>query len=251
VEGVALATVIAEWGGVALGLWFCRDALRVPAWRDPARVFDIARLKRMALVNGDILIRSVLLQTTFVVFMLMGARFGTATLAANQVLLQFVYITAYALDGFAFAAESLVGQAFGARRRATLRRTVIVTGAWGVGMAAGMSLLYALGGVALIETLATDPATRAAAFAYLPWAVLGPVAGVLAFMLDGVFIGATRTRDMRNMMALSFGVYLAALALLVPSLGNHGLWAALTLCFLARAATLGWRYPALERAASA
>jgi MATE family multidrug resistance protein len=250
VEGVALATVIAEWGGAALGLWFCRDAFGDRAWRDGARVFDGARLRRMAAVNGDILIRSVLLQATFLSFMLIGARFGTATLAANQVLLQFVYVTAYALDGFAFAAETLVGQAFGARARAALRGTVIVTGAWGLAMAAGLAAAYAAGGTALIETLASDPATRAAAAAYLPWAVAGPIAGIWAFMLDGVFIGATRTRDMRNMMALSFLIYLGAVAALVPAFANHGLWAALIVSFLARGLTLGWRYPALERAAA-
>ncbi|PWJ19299.1 MATE family efflux transporter [Jannaschia seohaensis] len=251
VTGVAWATFASEWVGAGLGLWLCRGALRVPAWRDPARVFDAVRLKRMMAVNGDILIRSVLLQATFLSFVFVGARFGTATLAANQVLLQFIYIMAYALDGFAFAAEALVGQAFGARARARLRRAVVVTGIWGAGMAAGLAAGYALGGVALIETLATDPEVRAAAAAFLPWAVLGPLVGVWSFMLDGIFIGATRTRDMRNMMAVSFAVYVGAALVLVPWLGNHGLWAALTISFLARAATLGLRYPALEAAAEA
>ena len=115
VTGVAQATVIAEWGGLALGFWFCRDAFGLPAWRDWPRVFDRARLRNMAMVNTDILLRSLMLQIIFISFLFLGADFGDVTLAANQVLLQFLSITAHTLDGFAFAAEALVGQAYGAR----------------------------------------------------------------------------------------------------------------------------------------
>ncbi|WP_371153544.1 MATE family efflux transporter [Jannaschia sp. 2305UL9-9] len=249
VEGVAIATFIAEWGGAALGLWFCRDFLRVPGWRDPARVFDGARLRRMAVVNTDILIRSVLLQATFVSFLLYGADFGTVTLAANQVLLQFLYITAYALDGFAFAAEALVGRYFGAGDRARLRRSVIMTGAWGVATVLGLSLVFHLAGGWIIDLMAKAPEVRDAARQYLPWMVITPLLGVASWMLDGVFIGATRTRDMRNMMVISFVTYFVAVTLLVPQYGNDGLWMALLVSFVTRAVTLGARYPALEAAA--
>ncbi|WGH78833.1 MATE family efflux transporter [Jannaschia ovalis] len=251
VTGVAWATFLAEWSGAALGLWFCRDAFATPAWRDRARVLDAARLKHMAAVNTDILIRSVLLQATFVSFLLWGADFGTVTLAANQVLLQFLYITAYALDGFAFAAEALVGRFFGAGDRARLRRSVLLTGGWGVATVAMLSLGFALGGGWIVDLMAKDTDVQAAARAFLPWMVAAPLIGVAAWMLDGVFIGATRSRDMRNMMIVSFVVYLAALALLVPTFANHGLWAALMTSFAVRGLTLGARYPALERAAGA
>ena len=251
VEGVASATVVAEWGGAALGLWFCRDALRHPAWRDPARVFDGPRLRRMIAVNADIMIRSVLLQGTFTSFLLSGGAFGDVTLAANQVLLQFLYITAYALDGFAFAAEALVGRYFGAGDRARLRRTVLMCGGWGLGTVAALAILFALAGGAVVDAMAADEGVREAARRYLPWMVAAPILGVAAWMLDGVFIGATRSRDMRNMMILSFAVYVAALLVLVPPFANHGLWAALMVSFVARGATLGARYPALERAAHA
>ncbi|MGB3406126.1 MAG: MATE family efflux transporter [Jannaschia sp.] len=251
VEGVAWATFIAEWAGAILGLWYCRDAFAGPGWRDPARVFDMVRLRRMAVVNGDILIRSVLLQATFVSFLLYGANFGTVTLAANQVLLQFVSITAYALDGFAFAAEALVGRFFGAGDRARLRRAVLMTGGWGLATAVLMMLGYMIAGRWLIETMAVAPAVRAEAATYLPWVVVGPVIAVWSFMLDGVFIGATRTKDMRNMMALSFAAYVAAALALTPIFGNHGIWAALTVSFIVRAVTLGARDPARERAAVA
>jgi MATE family multidrug resistance protein len=247
VEGVARATVIAEWGGLALGLWFCRDAFRVPAWRDWPRVFDPVRLRVMAMVNGDILLRSLMLQAVFVSFLFLGAGFGDVTLAANQVLMQFLNVTAHALDGFAFAAEAIVGRACGARDLPVLRRGAVLASAWALGVCLGIATLYAaLGGVA-IDLMTTAPEVREAARVFLPYAVAAPLLGLAPFMLDGVFIGATRTRDMRNMMALSLLLYGLAVAVLVPPLGNHGLWAALLLSFVARGVTLGLRYPALER----
>ncbi|MCR9125485.1 MAG: MATE family efflux transporter [Rhodobacteraceae bacterium] len=249
VEGVAVATFLAEWSGLAMGLWFCRAAFGVPAWRDWSQVFDAARLRHMLIVNGDILVRSLLLEAIFVSFLFLGSGFGDVTLAANQVLLQFLMITAYGLDGFAFAAEALVGQAMGARARARLRRAALLASLWGGVVCAGLALVFALGGARVIDLMTTAPDVRAAARVYLWYMVAAPVVGLAAWMLDGIFIGATRTRDMRNMMAVSFGVYVVAAAGLVPLLGNHGLWLAMLISFVARGVTLALRYPALERAA--
>ncbi len=250
VPGVAAATAIAEVSGLALGLWFCRDALRGRAWRDGARVFDRARIGVMAAVNRDILIRSLLLEAIFVSFMFRGAGIGTAELAANQILLQFLNITAYALDGFAFAAEALVGQAMGARARSALRRAALMTSLWGgiaaVGLAGGFLVL----GPAIIGVMTTAGEVRGVAGEYLGWMVLAPLFGVAPWMLDGIFIGATRTRDMRNMMALSAALYFAIMPILSMAYGNHGLWIAMLASFVARGATLAARYPALERAAA-
>ncbi|MCX7644607.1 MAG: MATE family efflux transporter [Rhodobacteraceae bacterium] len=251
VRGVAFATFLAEWSGLALGLWFCRAALAAPAARAWARIFDRARLLRMASVNADILIRSVLLQAIFVSFLFLGAGLGDVALAANQVLLQFLNITAYALDGFAFAAEALVGQAFGAGARARFRQGAAMASAWGAGAGVALAAAFALAGGAIIDTMTTAPEVRAAARDALPWMVAAPVLGAAPWMLDGIFIGATRTRDMRDMMALSAAAYALAVALLLPAFGNHGLWAALSISFLARGATLGARYPALERSVGA
>jgi MATE family multidrug resistance protein len=250
VAGVARATVIAEWGGLALGFWFCRDAFAVPAWCDWPRVFDRERLKNMASVNGDILLRSLMLQVIFISFLFWGSDFGDVTLAANQVLLQFLSITAHALDGFAFAAEALVGQAFGARSVAHLRRGALLTSVWGVVVCVALAVIFASFGGALIDLMAKAPEVQLEARKYLIYMALAPVLGLAAYMLDGVFIGATRTRDMRNMMALSLFVYIVAALALAPSMGNHGLWLALLISFVARGITLGLRYPALERAAS-
>lgn len=251
VEGVATATALAEWTGLGLGLWFCRSAFATPAWRDWPQVFHRATLGRMLKVNTDIMIRSALLQAIFVSFMFVGARFGDVTLAANQVLLQFLMITAYAMDGFAFGAESLVGQALGARDRGRLRRAAVMTSVWGLATVAVLAIAFLLAGGWIIDLMTTAEQVRAAARDYLGWMVAAPVLGWAAWMLDGIFIGATATRDMRNMMMLSTVIYLVALVALLPVMGNHGLWAALLISFVARGVTLGLRYPALELEADA
>ncbi|UWQ94658.1 MATE family efflux transporter [Rhodobacteraceae bacterium M385] len=249
VEGVALSTAIAEIIGAGVGLWFCRNAFARPAWRDWPRVFDRVRLIKMALLNVDILIRSALLVAMFTSFTFLGAQFGEVTLAANEVLIQFLYLTAHAMDGFAFAAETLIARAFGRGDRGRLRRSAAMTSVWGLATCVALGAAFWLGGPWLIDLLAKDPEVQAAARAYLPWMVFAPVIGCAAWMLDGIFIGAAQGRDMRNMMIVSAVIYVAAAAVLIPWLGNHGVWAALLVSFAARGGSLGARYPALERAA--
>jgi MATE family multidrug resistance protein len=249
VEGVAIATVIAEITGAGLGLYLCRAAFVNPAWRNWPRIFDRARLVRVMLVNLDILIRSLLLMIIFSSFVFLGGGFGDVTLAANQVLVQFMYITAYAMDGFAFAAETLIARAYGRGQPARVRRSAIVASSGGAAICLGMSVFFALGGPWLIDVMAKSPEVQDEARRYLWWMVAAPLVGCAAWMLDGIFIGATRGRDMRNMMLLSFIIYWAAILALLPLMGNHGLWAALLISFIARGITLGSRYPSLERAA--
>ena len=251
VAGVAWATFIAEWSGLVLGLWMCREAFAHSAWRDWARVFDRIKLKRMAVVNSDILIRSLLLQGIFVSFLLLGGRFGDVTLAANQVLLQFLHITGYALDGFAFAAEALVGQAFGAAAVARVRRAAVLTTYWALALGVLMALAFWLMGPMIIDIMTKAPDVQQEARRYLPWLIAAPVMIVGLTQFDGIFIGATRTADMRNMMAVAFVIYVLAAWALMPRLENHGLWLALHISFIARAGSLALRYPALERAAKA
>ena len=246
VEGVAFATFLAEWTGFALALWLCRNGFAQPAWRDWARVFDAVQLRRFATVNRDILLRSLMLQVIFVSFLFLGARFGDVTLAANQVLLQFLYITAYAQDGFALAAEALVGQALGAKDRKNLRRAAVYTSSWGLIVCVILMAVFTIFGGQIIDVMTTAPEVRETARIYLIYMILGPLLGVASWMLDGIFIGATRSRDMRNMMAVSLVIYGLSLAVLLPTYGNHGLWMALLISFVARGITLGLRYPALE-----
>ena len=250
VEGVAVATLIAEWGGLALGLYLCRQVFRGLALSWWQQIANRRRVIYMMQVNGDILIRSVLLQAGFVSFLFFGAELGDVTLAANQVLLQFVYLASYAMDGFVFAAESLVGQAMGARAVAQLRRGASVTAVWAFGTAFALAAGFWIMGPFVIDVMAKDPAVQQAARLYLPHMVAAPLLGALAWMLDGVFIGATRTKDMRNMMVLSFLGYCGLVLLLLPSFGNHGLWMAMNGFFILRGVSLALRYPALERVAA-
>ncbi|MBT8152881.1 MATE family efflux transporter [Epibacterium ulvae] len=251
VDGVAYATFIAEWSGFAVGLWLCRDAFASPRWRNWGRVMDPLRLKHMAMVNSDILIRSLLLQAVFTSFTFLAARQGDVMLAANQILIQLMFVTAYGMDGFAFAAETLVGQALGAQKRQELRRSARITSFWGMIVVALMALSFALWGGVFINWMTTAPDVREAARVFLPYIVAAPILGWASWMLDGIFIGATASRDMRNMMILSTGVYVIAVLALLPTQGNHGLWIALLISFVARGITLGMRYPALEARAGA
>jgi len=246
VEGVAFATLIAEWSGLFFGLWLARKGFKNGYWKNWSQIFDRARLTKMAKVNSDILIRSVLLEIAFVSFLFLGSSFDDATLAANQVLIQFLNITAYAMDGFAFAAEALVGKALGAKNRLIFRRSAVMTSQWGFGSVVVMALAFYVFGNTIINVMTTAEDVRAVSYEYLPWMVLAPLVGAAAWMLDGIFIGATRTADMRNMMFISFCVYLIALALLLPKYGNHGLWASLIIFSIARGVTLGYKYPKLE-----
>ncbi|MGB1212420.1 MAG: MATE family efflux transporter [Pikeienuella sp.] len=251
VEGVAVATLIAEWTGLALGLWMCREVFAGTAWRDRALIFAPERLKRMAAVNGDIMVRSILLEIGFAAFLFKAADFDDVTLAANQILMQFMHITAYALDGFAFSAEALVGQALGARARSTLRRAAVLTSQWGFVCVAVLSVGFLLGGGQIIEWMTTAEDVRIVANDYLFWMALAPLIGLPAWMLDGIFIGATRTRDMRNAMLTAVPIYLVAMFALTAFWGNHGLWLSMLLFFGLRGLTLAVRYPALEASADA
>lgn len=247
VQGVAAATVLAELSGCALGLYLCRSGLTAATFSDRARLLDGAKLRRFASVNLDILIRSLFLQAIFMSFLFFGARYGDTRLAANHFLLQFLSVTAYAMDGFAFAAESLVGQAMGQRNRAAFRRAARLVSLWCFGAGATLAVTFAIFGGAIIDLMTTAPDVRSAARSFLPLMAITPLLSAAPFMLDGIFIGATRTRDMRNMMILSAAIYGAAALSLMPVLGNTGLWIALLISFVARGLTLAARYPALER----
>lgn len=233
VPGVAAATLIAEWTGLALGLWFCRDAfgpVRAAAW---ARLGNKAALLTMFAVNRDIMIRSVALQLCFTAFVFLGARHGDVTLAANQVLLQFLGILSYALDGFAFAAETLVGQAIGAKAAREVRQAVRLALMWTFWSGVILGLGFWVAGPWLIDLMTTAPEVRAEARHYLPWILAAPLMGALAWAYDGIYIGALLTQEMRRLMLISAAAYVVALGVFWP-FGNHGLWAAMMVLFAVR-----------------
>ena len=207
---------------------------------------DTTRLLAMLRANGNIFIRTLCLSAALFWFTAAGARLGDVTLAANAVLLHFHHLLSYGLDGFAFATEALAGSAFGARDRAAFRAAVTASTWMALAVAAVGSLLFVAGGGLLIDLLTSIPAVRAAAREFLPWMVLAPLVSVWSFQLDGIYIGATRTTEMRNGALLSLSVWAGVSTLAVPFLGNHGLWLAFMLWMLARATTLAAWYPRLE-----
>ena len=248
IRGVAVATVISEYVGLALGIVFVLRAARGigGTWRW-GLVAHRERLLHLLRVNGDIFIRTLALITGFAYFTQQGARMGDVTLAANAILMHFQAIQAYGLDAFAHAAEILIGGAVGSGRRDAFRKAVRVSTTWAAGTALVCCLLYAVGGGALIRAMTTIETVRGAARALLPWAIVSPIISVWSFQLDGIFLGATRTREMRNGMIMALGIFLVAVHTLVPLLGNHGLWLALMVYMLARAGVLAAFYPRIVR----
>lgn len=245
VPGVAVATLIAEYAGLALGLWLGRDVLGGAARAALRRLWDRAAIGRMFSASRDILIRTILLQLCFTAFVFLGARHGDVTLAANQVLLQFLEITAYALDGFAIAAETLVGQAMGARAEGQLRQAARIAMQWGFGGAAALAAVFLAAGPQIIDLLTTSAEVREAARAFLPWLIVAPLIGVASWIYDGIFIGALMTRQMLVAMAISVTAYALAAGALGWAFGNHGLWAALMVLNLTRAVTMRAAMPRL------
>ncbi len=252
VSGIAGATLLAESLAVVAGLIVVtrhlgatQETLHIPI----SRLTDMEAVSRMLVVNRDIMIRTLCLIFAFAWFTNEGARTGDVVLAANAILMQFVAFSAFFLDGYALAAESLVGAAVGARNPALLDLTLRYISELGLITAGALSIVFYLGGGPIIDLLTNAEPVREAARLFLPWAILAPVVSLWCYLLDGVFIGATCTGEMRNAMIISLLAYLASFYLLYPVFSNHGLWASLMIYFIARAASL-WIYMPSVRAAA-
>ena len=246
VQGVAIATLISEWTAFFVAVFIFRKILigfQLFRWSE---ILKKAPLKRMFLINNDILIRSLLLEAAILSFIFFSSDLGDVNLAANQILIQFIFVAAFGLDGFAFASEALVGLSIGARTQQAVRRSSLYTSLWGLIIAVVISVTYLVLGEAIIDLMTTEMQVRETAKSYLWLIIILPIIGFPSWILDGIFIGATRTRDMRNGMIISFVLYLVTLLILFPSFQNHGLWIALYVLFIARAFTLGIKYLDLE-----
>jgi MATE family multidrug resistance protein len=246
IAGAAMAAIIAEAVGLVVGALIARHiagGLAVPR----AALLDRAKLMRMMLVNRDILIRTASLIAVWLFFTAQGARAGDVTLAANAVLNNFLLISAFFLDGLANAAEQLCGRAYGARDRTAFSGATRLVILWGFAFALAVTTIFALFGPVLIDVMTASADVRHGARDYLWLVVLAPVLGVFAFAYDGIFIGATWARDMRNLMLLSLLIFIAAW-LALRSFGNTGLWGALLVHYVARGGLQALRYPALLKA---
>ena len=246
IAGAAIAAVAAEAAGLVLGVLIARRLSHGQPAVPRAALLDRAKLMRMLAVNRDIMIRTASLIAAFLFFTSQGARAGDVTLAANAVLNNFLLMSAFFLDGLANAAEQLCGRAYGARDRIAFSSAVRLVILWGLGFALAVSAVFALFGPGLIDIMTASADVRHSARDYLWFVVLSPVLAVFAFGYDGVYIGATWARDMRNLMMLSLLIFLGAW-LALRSFGNTGLWGALLVHYAARGGLQALRYPALVR----
>ncbi|KOC87843.1 MATE family efflux transporter DinF [Winslowiella iniecta] len=238
VQGAAAATAIAEYVTLVIGLVMVWRVLKLrgisSALLRKGLHGDFSRLLRL---NRDIMLRSLLLQLCFASLTILGARLGSEVVAVNAVLLMFLTFTAYALDGFAYAVEAYSGEAYGARDSSKLMQVWYASCRQAGLVALGFSLIYAVSGEAIVSMLTSLPELREMADRYLVWQMVLPLVGVWCYLLDGMFIGATRGSEMRNGMAIAAVGYGLTL-LTVPWLGNHGLWLAVMVFLLLRGLSL-------------
>jgi MATE family multidrug resistance protein len=247
VAGVAVASVIASYAGLALGLGYVWRSVRALPGRGHARLLDRGRLIRMVSINADLVLRTFCVVSVLGIFMAKSAELGDVTLAANQVLQNFLVFTSFGLDGFAHAAEAILGEAVGRRDRAAFRRAMRVVFIW-AGLVGALNLVvYAVAGHGIIALMTSIPEVRAAAADYVLWPIIMPLISVWAYTYDGVYLAATRTTIMRNTVMVSFAAFALLLYALSPTYGNTAIWIAVTVFLGLRGVLLHLFFPRVLR----
>lgn len=247
VAGVASATVISEVVTACAGLWICWRTLNIQLGeRTQLDIFNREKLLRLVLVNVNILIRSLCLEIVFIYFMWASAKQSDVVLAANAVLFHLLHFLAFGLDGFSHAAEALAGNAYGAKDRIRLHRTVAVTLIWSCIVAICFCCIYWLFGNPIIGLMTGIDSVRATADEYLVWMVFAPFVCVWPFLFDGVYIGMTRTAEMRNCLLIAMPVFFVVAIPGALWFGNHGLWLGVMAFMVTRGALLAFWYPKFE-----
>lgn len=231
VEGVALGTIVAQYAGLLTALVMLARYYRRYI---TVRLCSLKEFIPFARVNSDIFLRTLCLVAVNLYFTSAGARQGATILAVNALLLQLYLLFSYIMDGFAYAGEALGGRFWGARDNKAFREVVGRLFVWGAGMTVLFTLLYVVGGMPFLRLLTNEETVVQAAREYVWWAYLIPVAGVAAFVWDGIFIGITQTRGMLVSAAVASVVFLAGVTWLMPLMGNHGLWLSMLLYLAVR-----------------
>ena len=249
VTGVALGTAISEWFAALLGGYFVVKALGELGWSFQRTVGlgNPSKIRSLGGLSGNMMLRTLFVQIPFLGVTALGARMGDIVLAANLLLMQYFYLMSYTLDGFAQAAESLAGEAFGANDRDRLRAITKYSTVCGAGLAIVISACYAVCTPWMIDAMTDLSDVRQVAREFAPWFVFMPLVAIWAFQMDGIYIGTTQVRSLRNNMFIALISYLTIALWAVPRFGNHGMWMALTSFMLVRGATLLWGYPRIER----
>jgi len=250
--GVGIASAIAEWCGLAAGLWLAFSAIKIRGgFKNEAlskeAILDPSALKKLGITNSNIFIRTMCLTIGFSFFGNAAAAQGVVFLAGYHILMQFITMTALVLDAFAHTAEAVTGAAFGAKNRARFDKAVRLTTEFSAGFALliGASIFFA--GPYFITMLTQDPEVIASAVRYLPYCALAPIIGFAAWQFDGIFIGTTKTREMRNAGIAALIIYIAAHYAIVPKFGKDGIWLAFLLYYAARAVTLAFYFPNIRK----
>ncbi len=240
VKGAAMATVISEYVGLLCAVIVVRKGIIHYFRQGKGRtLFSLKKLSNLCGINVNIFIRSVCLQVAFFYFTAKGAQFGSAILAVNAVLMNFQMFTAYALDGFAHAAEALTGEAIGKKSVSYFQRVLKASFIWAIIFALAFTFAYAILWYPIVHLLTNIEDIRELCKDYILWAILLPLVSVWSFHLDGIFTGATVTKPMRNGMVVSLALYIGLATIILPLMGNHGLWLAFFVFMLLRAVTLG------------
>jgi len=243
VKGVALASVIAEFCGLLTALAILLSYRRYLAVRlNRKTLFNTQKLKQLLRINSDLFIRTLCLIFAFAFFTAQSTRLGEIILAANTVLMNFQTFMAYALDGFAHAAEALVGRAMGQKNRAAFRAAVNSAALWSCAVALGFCFVYAIFGDSIIQLLTSLSPVQHTAMAFLPWVVLMPLLAFSSYLFDGVFVGATWSRAMRNIMLFSVFIVFLPAWYFSRDYGNQGLWGAMSVFMLSRSLLMAFVY---------
>lgn len=247
-DGVAMASVISEILAAGIGLWALRGYLRTELLRETGllkQLYSPESIRALFEVNGNLFLRTLFLTSAFFFFTAQGAQFGIVILAANAILINLLQMLAYGLDGFAHAAEALAGGAYGAKNRPAFEQAVRSSSLWALVMSVVLAILYYLFGDWIISSMTVNQEVTEAAKQYMPWLIASPLISVWCYQLDGIFIGATKTATMRNTVMISLVVYVVLAYLLIPVLGNQGLWLSLMVFMALRGITLAMAYPKL------
>jgi len=245
IKGVAIATVISEYVTLLTGAYLLRTyfltTLRAPGimkW-----LLDTSALKRFFTISSDLFIRTLCLTFAFYSMTALSAKQGVAVLAANTALFHLVHFSSYVMDGYAHAVEALTGFAVGKKDSTLLKRSVSASVSLASVSALAFSLFFWVFGESIIHLLVANEEAKSIAISWLPWVVASPLVGIWSFLLDGIFIGATETRSMRNSMLISLCCFLISATVLVPVIGNAGIWISYFTLLVARAVTLWLKWP--------
>lgn len=251
VDGVALASVVAEYLGLITGIvLLTRYGVNQQAWQFARRWQNMRHGFSGLEVHGNFMLRTLVLILCFAFFTTQGARQGDTVLAANSVLLNFITLMAFVLDAFANATEVFAGKAIGRKNQDELKRALLMTGFWSLLMAILFVVIYANFGQQIILLLTDLDAVITVANQYLWWVVIAPIFAVWSYLFDGLFVGATRSKEMRDCMLVSALVIYLPTWYLLQGFENHGLWAALIALFIARGLTQSFYIPKILRLAS-